>query len=84
MEERVATLTAKMIERLRPFVEAKDPGGKDDQETKAFEQKMMREAEDLKLESFGVEVRFRAPSWRKNPSNHWLRSSSFIPLAPST
>jgi len=57
MEERVAMLTKKMLERLRPFVEAKDPGGKDDPETRAFEDRMKREVEDLKLESFGVEVR---------------------------
>lgn len=56
MEARVAMLTAKMIERLRPFVEAKHPGEKDDPETAAFEKKMKREADDLKLESFGVEV----------------------------
>lgn len=35
---------------------AENPGGKDDPETKAWEDKMKREAEDLKLESFGVEV----------------------------
>jgi hypothetical protein len=56
MKERVATLTTKMMERLRPFVEAKHPGDKDDPETVAFETRMKREAEDLKLESFGVEV----------------------------
>ena len=56
MEQRVAMLTTKMIERLRPFVEAKDPGGSDDPESVAFEEKMKREVEDLKLESFGVEV----------------------------
>ena len=56
MEQRVAILTKKMIERLRPFVEAKDPGGNNDPESEAFEEKMKREVEDLKLESFGVEV----------------------------
>ena len=56
MEQRVAALTKKMIERLRPFVEAKDPGGSDDLESIAFAEKMKREVEDLKLESFGVEV----------------------------
>jgi hypothetical protein len=56
MEERVAMLTKKMVERLRPFVEAKHPGGKDDPETLAFEERMKREVEDLKLESFGIEV----------------------------
>ncbi len=40
-------LTKKMVERIRPYVEAKHP----------FEQRMRREVEDLKLESFGVEVR---------------------------
>lgn len=56
MEARVAMLTEKMLDRLRPFVEGKNPGGKDDPETAAFEQRMKREADDLKLESFGVEV----------------------------
>ena len=56
MEQRVAMLTKKMIERLRPFVEAKDPGGNDDPESTAFAEKMKLEVEDLKLESFGVEV----------------------------
>jgi len=58
MDERVGTLTKQLIERLRPFVDAKHPGDRDDPETLAFEDKMRREAEDLKLESFGVEVRF--------------------------
>jgi hypothetical protein len=57
MDERVATLTTQLVERLRPYVEAKRPGEKDDPETIAFEAKMRREADDLKLESFGVEVR---------------------------
>lgn len=56
MQARVETLRVKLVERLRPFVEAKHPGEKEDPETKAFEAKMKREADDLKLESFGVEV----------------------------
>jgi hypothetical protein len=56
MDERVTTLTAKLAERLRPYVEANRPGEKDDPETLAFEARMRREADDLKLESFGVEV----------------------------
>ena len=56
MEERVRVLTEKLKDRLRPFVEAKKPGDKDDPETQAFETRMRREADDLKLESFGVEV----------------------------
>jgi len=56
MEERVETLTKQLIERLRPFVDAQHPGERTDPETQAFEDKMRREAEDMKLESFGVEV----------------------------
>lgn len=56
MEERVSTLTTKLVERLRPFVESQRPGEKGDPETEAFETRMRREAEDLKLESFGVEL----------------------------
>jgi hypothetical protein len=40
-------------------VDAKNPGDQHDQETKVFEGRIRTEAEDLKLESFGVEV-----SWR--------------------
>ena len=58
MEERVGTLKKQLIERLRPFVDAGRPGERDDPETLAFEDRMRREAEDMKLESFGVEVRF--------------------------
>lgn len=56
MEERVKTLAEQLIERLRPYVHAKNPGKRDDPETLAFEERMKREAEDMKLESFGIEV----------------------------
>ena len=55
-EERIKTLTKQLIERLRPFVDAKRPGEDDDPETILFRDRMKKEAEDLKLESFGVEV----------------------------
>jgi hypothetical protein len=55
-EERVETLTKQLIERLRPFVDARHPGERNGPETLAFEDKMRREAEDMKLESFGVEA----------------------------
>lgn len=57
MEERIELLTQKLIDKLRPIVDAKNPGDKDDPETVAFEGRIKREADDLKLESFGVEVR---------------------------
>ncbi|EPQ56573.1 DnaJ-domain-containing protein [Gloeophyllum trabeum ATCC 11539] len=56
MRARVDDLTRKLVERLRPFVDAQRPGDRGDPETLAFEQRVRREAEDLKLESFGVEL----------------------------
>lgn len=54
--KRVEDLAQKLKDRIRPFVEARKPGDKDDSETQIFERKMKEEAEDLKLESFGVEL----------------------------
>lgn len=51
LETRVHALTDKLLERLRPFVDHTEAG-----ELAAFEARIRREAEDLKLESFGVEV----------------------------
>lgn len=45
-----------MRDRLRVFVEARNPGSENDPETKRFQDGIQREAEDLKLESFGIEV----------------------------
>lgn len=56
MEARVEELRKTLIERLRPFVEAKRPGDEEDPETVAFRKRMKLEADDLKLESFGVEL----------------------------
>ena len=63
MIKRVNELADKLKERLRPFVEAHEPGGKNDPETLAFEARMKREADDLKFESFGVEVRCLRGLW---------------------
>lgn len=57
MEERVEALVVKLIDRVRPFVDAKNPQDPNDPELILFVSKMRREAEDLKLESFGIEVR---------------------------
>ena len=56
---RVKDLQDKLIQRIRPFVDAKNPGDQHDQETKVFEGRIRTEAEDLKLESFGVEVSYQ-------------------------
>jgi len=47
MEERVKALTTKLIDRLRPL-SSKRPGDKDDVETLAFQDRIKREADDLK------------------------------------
>ena len=78
MEERVRMLTEKLIERIRPFVDAERPGDPNDPETIAFQKKIQLEAEDLKLESFGVEVSsgvlFLVPLlMNAAPANDWWR-----------
>ncbi|KAJ7043656.1 X-domain of DnaJ-containing-domain-containing protein [Mycena alexandri] len=78
MEARVTMLTAKMIERLRPFVEAKNPGDKDDPETQAFEKKMKREADDLKLESFGVELLHAIGNVYLMKASSFMKSKKFL------
>ncbi|KAJ3513606.1 hypothetical protein NLJ89_g2855 [Agrocybe chaxingu] len=78
MEERVSTLTKKMVERLRPFVEAKDPGGKDDPESNAFAERMRREVEDLKLESFGVELLHTIGSVYMMKASSFMKSRKFL------
>lgn len=55
-EARIDTLAKNLVMRIRPFVEAKHPGDANDPETVAFEKRQKVEAEDLKLESFGVEL----------------------------
>ncbi|KAF5350280.1 hypothetical protein D9758_007804 [Tetrapyrgos nigripes] len=78
MEERVATLTKKLIDRLRPFVDAKHPGDKDDPETLAFEARMKREVEDLKLESFGVELLHAIGTVYMMKATSFLKSKKFL------
>lgn len=53
---RVNELTRKLLERIRPFVQAEKPGESGDPETERFAKGIRTEAEDLKLESFGVEL----------------------------
>ncbi|KAI0730633.1 X-domain of DnaJ-containing-domain-containing protein [Earliella scabrosa] len=78
MEERVDTLVKKLVDRLRPFVEAKHPGEKDDPETVAFERKMRREADDMKLESFGVELLHTIGNIYIMKATSFLKSRKFL------
>ena len=56
MKKRVKTLGQKLIERLRPIVNSDSPDEPNDMKTITFRKNMEQEADDLKLESFGVEV----------------------------
>ncbi|KZT07224.1 DnaJ-domain-containing protein [Laetiporus sulphureus 93-53] len=78
MEERVRTLTEKLKDRLRPFVEAKRPGDKDDNETQVFEAKVRQEADDLKLESFGVELLHTIGNVYMMKATSFLKSRKFL------
>lgn len=60
---RITDLQAKLVARIRPFVDAKNPGDQNDHETKVFEARIRTEAEDLKLESFGIEVCPQTTTW---------------------
>ncbi|THH29285.1 hypothetical protein EUX98_g4906 [Antrodiella citrinella] len=78
MQARIETLRVKLVDRLRPFVEAKHPGDKDDPETKAFEARMKREADDLKLESFGVELLHTIGNVYMMKATSFLKSKKFL------
>ncbi|GAA6000932.1 hypothetical protein JCM5350_001523 [Sporobolomyces pararoseus] len=54
--KRIETLSNKLRDRVRPFVEATKPGDKDDQETKRWGEKIRQESLDLAMESFGIEL----------------------------
>ncbi len=78
LEARVRMLTDKLVERLRPFVEAKNPGGPGDAETAAWEARMRREADDLKLESFGVELLHAIGTVYVTKASSFLKSKRFL------
>jgi curved DNA-binding protein CbpA len=78
MDARIAMLTLKLTERLRPYVEAQHPGDKDDPETVAFEAKMRREADDLKLESFGLELLHAIGTVYMMKASSFLKSRKFL------
>lgn len=78
MEERVDALTKQLIERLRPFIDAKNPGERNDPETMAFEERMKKEADDMKLESFGVELLHTIGSVYVMKATSFLKSKKFL------
>ena len=70
----MADLTEKLKDRIRPFVDARNPGAADDAETQVFLSRMREEAEDLKLESFGVELLHTIGAVYLTKSNTWLKT----------
>lgn len=72
--KRIADLTEKLKDRIRPFVDARNPGAEDDAETQVFLKRMREEAEDLKLESFGVELLHTIGAVYLTKSNTWLKT----------
>ncbi|KAG8902482.1 hypothetical protein FRC00_005945 [Tulasnella sp. 408] len=77
-EERVAMLTKKLIERIRPMVQAKNPDDKNDPEVKSYVNKTTQEAEDLKLESFGVELLHTIGNVYMMKATSFLKSRKFL------
>lgn len=73
-KKRIEDLTQKLKDRIRPFVEAKDPGSPEDPATQQFTKQMKEEAEDLKLESFGVELLHTIGAVYFTKSNTWLKT----------
>ncbi|KAJ8588286.1 DnaJ-domain-containing protein, partial [Rhizopogon salebrosus TDB-379] len=81
MEERVKTLTVKLIERLRPFVDAQAPGEGNDPETVKFQAKIKIEADDLKIESFGVELLHAIGTVYMMKATSFMKSKKFLGIA---
>lgn len=54
--ERIHVLTNKLKDRIRPFVQSANPGDPSDPECKKWEERMREEIDDLKGESFGLEL----------------------------
>ena len=71
-------LTEKLVERLRPFVDAKSPGGAGDEETAAWEARMRRKADDLKFESLGVELLHAIGTVYVAKASNFLKSRKFL------
>ena len=77
-EARINTLAKELTTYIRPFVDAKHPGEASDVETVAFEKKTRVEAEDLKLESFGVELLHTIGNVYLTKGTNFVRSKKFF------
>ncbi|WWD17241.1 hypothetical protein CI109_101679 [Kwoniella shandongensis] len=77
-KSRIEALQSKLIQRIRPFVDAKHPGDINDPETKVFEARIKVEAEDLKLESFGVEMLHTIAQVYITKAGNYLKAKKFF------
>lgn len=59
-------------------MDAKHPGEANDVETQAFEQRVRTEAEDLKLESFGVEMLHTIGGVYMTRAGNFIKSKKFF------
>lgn len=72
-EERVSTLVKKLIERLSVWTET----DRTDDVTKSFQEKTRLEAENLKMESFGIELLHAIGSTYVSKGSTFLKSQKF-------
>ncbi|BEJ14827.1 hypothetical protein CspHIS471_0405940 [Cutaneotrichosporon sp. HIS471] len=77
-ETRIKDLTTKLLTRIRPYVDAKHPGDANDPETQVFEERIRTEAEDLKLESFGVELLHTIGTVYITRAGNFVKSKKFF------
>lgn len=76
-EERVTTLSKKLVDRLSVWTETdKDPAV-----THAFQEKTKLEAENLKMESFGVEILHAVGTTYLQKGTAFLKSQKFLGIS---
>ena len=76
-EERVETLSKKLIDRISIWTET----DKGPQVTHAFEEKVRLEAENLKMESFGIEILHAIGTTYLQKATSFLKSQKFLGIS---
>ena len=76
-EERVETLSKKLIDRISVWTET----DKRPDVTKAFEEKTRLEVENLKMESFGIEILHAIGTTYLQKSSTYLKSQKFLGIS---
>ncbi|KAG8909279.1 hypothetical protein FRC00_010392, partial [Tulasnella sp. 408] len=77
-QERIAMLTKKLVERIQPMIQAENPDDMSDPEVKAYITKTTQEAEELELESFGVELLHTIGDVYMTKATTFLKSQKFL------